>query len=107
MLEKPPANECVPERFPSEQEVREQFKALIEGKYTIIDRRTDKNGLYFLQAEATDAAGDRVHYDYMRAGQYGKIFSNETVICAAFFVGETPCGGRVCKIYREGDWFDE
>jgi hypothetical protein len=107
MSETIPSKENGSERFPNEREILNQFEEIIAGEFQITKKLEDEKGLYKLEAQRTDEAGDLEQYNYIRAGEYPEGSSLETVIDIVFFSGDIPVGGRAIKKYQGGEWIDE
>ncbi len=101
MHEGPPKIEASPEHIPTEEEVFDVFKVLVEGeKYTIRRKLKDEQGLYLLEIEMPeDADGGHTEYFYIRKGDYkaqGKEggSSAETAVYVTYYDAEgIPAGG--------------
>jgi hypothetical protein len=95
------------ERNPNEREVLNVMEAIVGTEFTLVQRLEDESGIYVLDIETVDEVGEKVQYQYIRAGTYpGGYSSAETVIDVVYFVGDMPVGGRPVKKYIQGEWID-
>lgn len=94
MVENSESIENSNEKFPNEREVLNLFEDIIGGDFEIVRNLEDENGLYLLEVESKDEAGDKVLHTYMRAGSYPEGSSLESRIDVVFYSGDIPVGGR-------------
>ena len=107
MNENIPTNENGAEQFPNEREVLNLFEEITGGDFEIVRSLEDENGLYILEVQRTDEAGDIEQYNYIREGKYPEASSRETVIDVVFLSDGIPVGGHPVKKYEGGVWVDE
>lgn len=107
MSENIPTKENNAEKVLTEREVLNVLDEILEGEYEIVRSLADEDGLYLLEVQARDEAGDIVQYNYVRRNSDPKNFSTETVIDVVFFMGDIPCGGHPIQKYKEGVWVKE
>lgn len=107
MNENTPTIESGPEKHPTEREVLNIFESLIQGEFVVERSLEDENGLYLLEVQTVDEAGDKVLYTYMRAGEYQEGSSADTAIAVIFYSDGIPVGGHAIQKYRDGAWVKE
>lgn len=107
MSEKAPTNENVNERIPLQAEVLEIFGELTDGTFEIVRSLNDGRGLYLLEVQTRDEAGDIVQYNYTRKVSYEETRSTEIVIDVIYYVGDMPRGGHPIMKYIDGEWVRE
>jgi hypothetical protein len=92
------------ERTPNEREVLNYLEGVVGKDFEIKRSLENEEGLYLLQVESTDEAGDLVVFTYQKAGKYKEGSSNETVIDVVYYMGEMPVGGDTIAKYHNGNW---
>lgn len=107
MNEHTPSNESGAERTPNEREVLNQLESIIGKDFEIVRSLEDERGLYLLEVNTTDEAGDLAQYSYHRAGKFKEATSTVTAIDVVFYMGDIPCGGTTLATYADGVWVPE
>lgn len=107
MNENIPTNENQAEKILNEREVLNMFEEITGGDFEISRSLENEDGLYILEVQTKDEAGDIVQYNYIREGKYLEGSSSETVIDVVFFSDGIPVGGHSIKKYKGGVWVEE
>lgn len=104
MTESINTTESGPEKTPNEREVLNYLESVIGKDFEIKRSLENEEGLYLLQVESTDEAGDPVVFTYQKAGNYPEGRSNETVIDVVYYMGDMPVGGDTIAKYTGNTW---
>lgn len=107
MNEYTPSNERGAEKIPNEREVLNQLESIIGNDFEIVRSLEDERGLYLLEVDTKDAAGDLIKYSYHRAGEFKEATSKATAIDVLFYMGDIPFGGNTLATYVDGTWVPE
>lgn len=94
------------ERLPTEGEVMRKIeKYLGERAYIEVRSLEDEQGMYFLELESVDEAGDKMFVYYKRQGNFGpNMFSNQTVIEVTYTYDDMEVGGDTVARWEGGEW---
>ncbi len=104
-----PVNESVENiKIPTEGEVLSVVESFLDGReYSVAQKLEDGEGLYLLRTESVGDDGDKVEYEYLRAGNYPECGSISTVIRVVYFDREgIPVGGDSVSKYVDGKWVE-
>lgn len=99
------------EKFPSQEEVTAVFEKLLNGAaYKVLRVVSDEQGLSIYEIEATDAAGEKIEYNYQRAKydyrdpSLPKTARFSASIHSLVYSGDMPCGGECVANFLDGKW---
>ena len=107
MNEKILNSENASEKILNEREVFNVLDEIIDGDFEILRNLSDEHGLYILEVQTIDEAGDVVMYIYTRTGRHPEGESTSTRIDVAYFSDGIPVGGEMLKKFEEGAWINE
>ena len=80
--------EINPEKTLIPEEVSLIFKDLIKGEYLVVRTLEDDEGPYVCEVELFDKLeGEKITYEYMRKGDYGKNSTSAGVIYKTYYNG--------------------
>ncbi len=109
-LENP--QETSPEQFPSQEEVKTTFEAILQGKeYKELRLKTDEKGISLYEIEVTLENGEKVEYNYQKATYDYRDTSlpasaqfSASIHATYYDADSMPYDGKCVANYLNGKW---